>query len=52
MNDKKIEELENKILRLEEWIKEISKYWNGADSYQELIENIKQAHDFKKLNGL
>lgn len=56
MNIEKIEELnieikklELKISNLEDWIKEISIYWNGANSFQQFVENIRQAKSFKNL---
>ena len=52
MNNNKLNELEERISNLENWIKLLSKYWSGAESLQELVDNIKQAQDFKRINDL
>ena len=52
MNDIKLKELEERISNLENWLKLLSNYWSGAESPQELIDNIKQSQDFKKINDL
>ena len=47
-----MKELEVRISTLEDWIKILTKHWNGAEDLDELKKRIEQANEFRKVNQL
>jgi hypothetical protein len=52
MDKEKILELEVRISTLEDWIKILTKHWNGTENLDELKKRIEQANEFRKINHL